>query len=176
MRLDDIIGIFSALLRIAEIEAGAVRGNFVETDISALCRSLVDSYGFVAEDAGQVLTTDIDDGILMTGDIELITQMLVNVLENAIRHCPPDVEICLRAKRVDNVLTIELADRGPGIAESERERVFRRFIRLEDARQTKGNGLGLSLVKAIVLLHNGIVSLHDNNPGLTVRMVFQKLH
>jgi len=77
---------------------------------------------------------------------------------------------------VDNVLTIELADRGPGIAESERERVFSRFIRLEDARQTKGNGLGLSLVKAIVLLHNGIVSLHDNNPGLTVRMVFQKLH
>ena len=63
---------------------------------------------------------------------------------------------------------LEIADRGPGIAQRERERVFDRFQRLELHRGTPGNGLGLSLVRAIATRHGGRVELHDNQPGLRV--------
>ena len=68
--------------------------------------------------------------------------------------------------------TISVSDNGPGIPEHERERVFERFVRLENERNSPGNGLGLSLVKAITRLHTAQLTLEDNNPGLIVTMHF----
>ena len=65
---------------------------------------------------------------------------------------------------------VEVADRGPGVALEDRERVFDRFVRLESARSRPGSGLGLSLVAAVARLHGGAVRLDDNAPGLRVRV------
>ena len=67
---------------------------------------------------------------------------------------------------------LDVGDRGPGIRECEREAVFDRFVRLEPSRSTPGNGLGLSLVRAVAHLHGGAVALFDNDPGLKVRLTF----
>jgi signal transduction histidine kinase len=63
---------------------------------------------------------------------------------------------------------ISVADRGPGIEAKDRDRALRRFVRLEKSRTQPGTGLGLSLVAAVARLHNGAVSLEDNDPGLKV--------
>ncbi len=168
--MDEIFGIFDAVLRIAEVEAGAVRGRFSAVDYSALCRSMAETFAPVAEDRGQILTADIETSLIAPGDAALITQMLVNVIENAIHHCPPRVPLRLRLFRRGGEVVIEMADRGPGINEADRERVFKRFVRLESARQSAGNGLGLPLVKAVAALHGGQVSLLDNRPGLLLQI------
>ena len=67
---------------------------------------------------------------------------------------------------------LEVGDRGPGIPERDREAVFDRFVRLEPSRSTPGNGLGLSLVRAVAHRHNAAVALADNRPGLNVRLEF----
>ncbi len=169
-RLDNIFKIFDAMLRIAEIEAGAVRGLFMVFDVSALCRSLVESYEAVAEDEQQTLTGEIEDGVRMSGDQSLIAQMLVNLIENAIRYSPPGARLRLTVTKGQEYIVIEMADGGPGIAESDHERVFKRFVRLDSARRTKGNGLGLPMVKAITGLHEGNIRLLDNKPGLIVQV------
>ena len=65
-----------------------------------------------------------------------------------------------------------MTDRGQGIPEAERETVFNRFVRLEPSRSTPGNGLGLSLVRAVMRRHGGTIELADNRPGLRVRLEF----
>jgi signal transduction histidine kinase len=69
-----------------------------------------------------------------------------------------------------NGVSVLIDDRGPGIAASEKEAVFRRFYRGDASRSTEGNGLGLSLVKAVIDLHQGSIALEDNHPGLRVRV------
>lgn len=170
-QIDQILVIFNGLLRIGEIEAGAAQGGFSLVNISALCHHLIDTYEIVAEDNGQTITGQIEDGLWAHADIELLTQMIVNLLENAIRHCPPCTAINVRAVRTDKLLTLSVADDGPGIPEADRERVFKRFVRLDKARQSQGNGLGLALVKAIVVMHRGDIVVGDNQPGLIMRIM-----
>jgi signal transduction histidine kinase len=81
----------------------------------------------------------------------------------------------MRLSRVDGNVCAEISDNGPGIPEGERNRVFRRFYRLERSRTTPGNGLGLSLVAAIVELHDATIEIADNAPGLKVTIRFSEV-
>jgi signal transduction histidine kinase len=168
---DQLSGMFNALLRLAEVEAGAVPGHFTLVDLSALCQSIGDSYQPVAEDRGQTLVLEIEPGHRILADRDLINQMIVNVVENAINYSPSGVSMTLRSHSDGDWVSIDMADRGPGIAPADYERAFRRFVRLDAARHTVGFGLGLPLVRAIAALHEGEVSLHDNAPGLLLRIV-----
>jgi signal transduction histidine kinase len=67
-----------------------------------------------------------------------------------------------------------VSDRGPGIPKKDRERVLQRFVRLQPSRSIPGSGLGLSLVAAVTRLHDGSVTLEDNNPGLRIRLTLKK--
>ena len=98
--------------------------------------------------------------------------MIANLVENAMRHAPTDTRIVVSLSRDANGVSVEVADNGPGIPADEREKVLRRFYRLEKSRTTPGNGLGLSLVKAIADLHGATVTLADNGPGLRVAVRF----
>jgi signal transduction histidine kinase len=112
---------------------------------------------------------------LIAGDRELLIQMFANLVENAIRHCPPGTRISLSLGAHDGTVTATVSDDGPGIPASERENVFRRLYRLDKSRTTPGSGLGLSLVRAVAELHGATLTLEDNQPGLRVRMAFPKL-
>lgn len=171
--MDTILDTFAALLRIAQIEAGTRRAGFGEVNLSAIFETVIDAFGPAAEDAGKSVIARVEPGIGIRGDRELLTQMLANLVENAIRHTPSGtrIEVSLIPGQ-DGPVGI-VADNGPGVPKEERERIFRRFYRLERSRTTPGSGLGLSLVAAIAALHEISIDLQDNKPGLRVQLTYR---
>jgi len=170
---DTILDTFSALLRIAQIEAGTRRGGFRQVDLSALFETVADAYSAAAEDQGKELIAKIEPGLLGWGDRDLLAEMLANLLDNAIRHTPKGTHIEVSLTNYDSKLVATVADNGPGVPAEERERVFRRFYRLERSITTPGSGLGLSLVAAVAELHGIELRVEDNAPGLRITMIFK---
>ena len=167
---------FEALLRIAQIEAGARRAHFKHFDLSAVLDTAVEVYTPVVEANGQALSVNasFERSLPMLGDKSLVLQLIVNLIENAVHHCDTGVDITISAGEQQGVVWFCVSDCGPGIPNAEREKVFRRLYRLERSRTTRGTGLGLSMVKAIADLHCGTISLEDNDPGLAVTVHFDK--
>lgn len=169
---DAILDIFSALLRIAQIESGARRGAFTRVDLSALLRRVADAYVASAEEGGRSLSLRIVDAVSIEGDADLLVQLFANLIENGLQHTPPGTRITLSLDTQADAVMARLDDDGPGIPDHEWGKVFQRFYRLDRSRTTAGHGLGLSLVGAITELHNGQILLGDNSPGLSVRLTF----
>jgi len=166
---------FAALLRIAQIEAGARREKFAPVDLSALMGNVAEVYSDVAEDAGQTLHLARAVPTRVLGDSELLTQLFVNLIENAIRHCPPGTMITCAVQVSGDRVMAQIADDGPGIPAGEQDKVLRRFHRLEKSRTNDGSGLGLALVKAVADLHGASLTLKDAAPGLAVELVFARI-
>jgi signal transduction histidine kinase len=174
--LDSIVETFEALLRITQIEAGGRKVRFCNLDLGALLLEVADIYEPVAEEGGDSLVCSVrsDRESKINGDPELLTQLLANLIENAIRHSPKGTHIGVDLLAQGNRYVAVVWDSGPGIPAEEREKVFRRLYRLEKSRTTPGCGLGLSLVAAIAELHGATVKLDDNKPGLRVIVSFPK--
>ena len=173
---DQINETFSALLRIAQIESGSRKAGFRPLDLVKLLGDVVEIYRAVAEDAGQSLTAAANVAGRINGDPELLTQMFVNLIENAIRYCPAGTVITCAVTETAGNVRVCISDSGAGIPVAERENVQRRLYRLEKSRTTPGSGLGLSLVRAIADLHQASVTLRDTDAaqgkGLTVEVSF----
>ncbi len=167
---DDLLDTFSALLRIAQVEAGSQMSAFADLDFSALVQSIGETYQPVAEDARRKLLIRVEGGVNLTGDRQLLAQMISNLIENALKHAPEGTTISVGLHKSGAGFEVEVADDGPGIPESERDKVFDRFYRLDRSRSTAGSGLGLALVKAIAGLHGLAIRLEDRKPGLAVVM------
>jgi signal transduction histidine kinase len=163
---DHLLDIFSALLRISQIESGSRLAAFSELSLTDLLEKIYEMYGPVAEDEHHVLQQDIQKDVRIRGDAELLTQMFSNLIENAIRHTPSGTRILIRLRVAGNTVAACVEDNGPGIPLGEYDKVFRRFYRLTSSRSTPGYGLGLALVAAIANLHNAKIELSDNHPGL----------
>ena len=179
---DSLLATFNALLRIARIEAGQVNSGFSEFDFHALLQDVVEFYEPLIEEKHQSLKIDLSTNIMFWGDQHLLFQAFANVIENAIKYTPNYGKLAISLIRSNNhlnnhlnnrpndhlndQLTVTIADNGPGVPEAERDKVFRRFYRLDQSRSSSGNGLGLSMVSAIIALHNGTISLDNNMPGL----------
>lgn len=171
---DGLLATFGALLRIAQIEAGAARRGFGAVDLSQVLDATIEVYGPAAEEKQQTLAARLIPGVTVQGDRTLLTQMIANLVENAIRHCPVGarIEVAAAAAASGRGPAVTVGDNGPGIPAGEQANVFRRFYRLETSRTTPGNGLGLSLVAAVAQLHGIAVELADNAPGLRVILQF----
>ncbi|HEY2752634.1 sensor histidine kinase [Phenylobacterium sp.] len=170
--LDSILDTFAGLLRIAQIESGARRAAFRSSDLSAIGHTVVEAFAPSAEDAQQTLRLEGDASVPVVGDPELLTQMLVNLVENALRHAGPGTDIRVTASRGESAATLAVIDNGPGVPSQDRERLFDRFYRLERSRSTPGSGLGLALVAAVARLHGAEVRLIAAEPGLEARVTF----
>jgi len=172
-QIDEIMTIFSALLRIGAIEAGAGRARFQLVDLSEIMYRVLLAYQPFAEDTGKSIAGAIDHGLLVNGDADMLAQMFTNLIENALIHTPPGAQIALALHKVGDTITAEFSDNGPGIPVEERENVLRRFYRLNTSRSDNGAGLGLALVAAIADLHGAHLALCDAHPGLRVRIDLQ---
>jgi signal transduction histidine kinase len=170
--VDALLGTFAALLRIAEVEAGARREAFQAVDLSAVVSTVAEAFAPSAEDAGRTLAAEIAPGVTLRGDRELLTQMLVNLVENGLRHTPAGTRVRLALRMRGRAPELTVADDGPGIPAAEHARVLRRFYRLDRSRTSPGSGLGLSLVAAVAELHGATLALEDAGPGLRVRLCF----
>lgn len=168
---DHLLGTFNALLRIARIETGKQKNNFGPLHLHQLLRDVLDLYEPVAEEKDISFQVDLKS-VSMHGDRDLIFQAFANLVDNAIKFSPANGVIMLTLDRAAGEIRAAVADSGPGIAPQDREKVFERFFRAESSRHTAGNGLGLSLVAAVVSLHGGRIDLHDQQPGVRVEVIF----
>jgi Signal transduction histidine kinase len=168
---DQLLQIFSAILRLSRIEAQAQASDLSPVRLDALARDAVDLYAPIAAERGMRIDMDLKP-LSLPGDADQLFQMLVNLIDNALKYGQGGDAVRLLLCQEGEAVRLEVADRGDGIPEAERQRVFDRFHRLDTHRGSEGNGLGLPLARAIVLRHGGQVSLHDNAPGLRVRIDF----
>jgi signal transduction histidine kinase len=163
---DHILTTFNALLSIAQAEGGAARGEMEVVDLATLCADVAELYEPLAEAKQLALHTGLADSAPIKGNRHLLFQAITNLVDNAIKYSAPGGEVALSVAVAGDGVEVVVADRGPGIPEADRERVLQRFVRLEQSRTTPGNGLGLSLVTAVMTLHDGSLELADNQPGL----------
>jgi signal transduction histidine kinase len=170
--VDSILSVFSGLLRIAQIEAGIRRSGFKKIDLSEILLEVTGLYRPVFDEKNQALVADISSNLVMSGDRELLTQLFVNIIDNATKHTPSHSVVTVKAIIERLHILVEVTDNGPGIPEAHLAKVFQRFYRLEQSRSTPGNGLGLSLVEAVVEQHDAQIELLDNRPGVIIRLTF----
>ena len=168
--IEGVLEMFDALLRIGEVEAGARRAAFRPLDLAAVAREVVEAFEPVAQEEGRALTARLDDPLPIAGDKELLTQMIANLLDNALGHTPAGVRIEVAGERARNGVALSVADDGPGVPAEDLEKIFQPFYRADAARASSGTGLGLSLVAAIAELHGLTCSASDNRPGLRVTL------
>lgn len=169
-----IVEIFQALLQIAQLEGGSPRARFADVDLCELAAVFVEIYEPVAEEEDRSIRLVAPElPVVVTGDQALLGQLLANLIENALRHTPSgsDIEIRLIPGPAPQLV---FRDFGPGIAQEEQDKVFRRLYRLERSRTTPGSGLGLSLVQAIADLHGVRLNLRNRDPGLEFSLAFQQ--
>lgn len=169
---DEILKTFDAILRIAQIEAGTPRARFAPVDLGEIAENVGDAFAAVAEDEMKHLVWTTQSNAVVSGDRELLTQMVVNLTENCLRHTPTgsSIELCVEAGVGRHRIVV--SDNGAGIPPDERDRVFAPFYRRDTSRSTPGSGLGLSFVAAVVKLHDATIALEDNEPGLRVLVTF----
>lgn len=155
----ELLDIFGALLRIAEVEALSLRAHFQNVPLDRLVDELVETYRPDMEASGHVLVTAIVPEIWTTGDRRLLQQLVTNLLDNALRHTPPGTTVRVELERDAAMARLTVADDGQGVAPEDATRLFQRFARAERSRSSEGHGLGLALVAAIATAHRGTVSL-----------------
>jgi signal transduction histidine kinase len=172
--LDDVLRTFAALLRISAVEARERIHDFATVDLARIAAEVADLYDAAAEERGARVRFRGTDGTLVVGDRDLLFEALANLVDNAVKHGGSDVEVTVERDR-RSVVRLAVADRGPGIPLSEHGHVFRRFYRLERSRSTPGNGLGLSLVRAVAQLHRASISLQLTHPGLRIELQFPRV-
>ena len=171
-----LTSIIATILRIARIEGGQT-GEVTSVDVRSVLDEIVDTFGPVAEDNGQLLTVAAagDGPVLVRGDPDMIAQLVANLVGNAMAYAGDGAKIEIGTEEDWRSVKLFVSDNGPGIPDDLKEKVFEPFFRVDTARTIEGSGLGLPLVKAIVDRHGATLSLEDAAPGLKVVVAFPRI-
>ena len=173
---DQAGALLSALMDIAEAEQGVLSLDGVPCNLSSLAAEICDMYELIAEEKNQVLSLDAPQMVPLLGDPVRLRQILGNLVDNALKYSPEGSRIDIRCGSDDSSSWAEVIDEGPGVPEEERERVFERLYRGDRSRGSRGLGLGLSMVKALVEAHKGRVEISKvEGRGACFRVVFPRL-
>ena len=159
---DRILAMLNTLMDISEAETGSMKLNIENVSVSELFEDTVDLYQYVAEDQGLKITTDCHSDLHLVADRHRLRQVLANLLDNAVKYNKPGGEIQLHAYEEKGEVVILVMDTGIGISEEELPRIWDRLYRSTQSRNKKGIGLGLSLVRAIVEAHGGVIEAHSH--------------
>jgi signal transduction histidine kinase len=171
-QIDQALGIFAAMLRIAEVDSGSRRAHFSEIALSAMLEMLAESYEPAFAAGGIAITANVAPALVLRGDPELLMQLFANLLDNILLHAEEATQASIAGAWHDGRIVVTIADNGCGIPVDQRANVRRRFFRLDPSRHRPGHGLGLPLAIAIAGLHEADITIGDNQPGLkmTVRL------
>jgi signal transduction histidine kinase len=162
-----LTALINNILDFSRIEAGRKEYDFRETDVAELVRGTLDAYRYQIEQQGFEFEQNIDSNIpTMHVDREAIARALVNLVNNALKYSDDEKFICVKLYRANGSLKLEVADRGIGITRREQAKIFEKFYRTGDplVHNTRGSGLGLSLVRHITHAHGGEVEV-ESTPG-----------
>jgi len=169
--IDELIATFNSILRIARLEYCDKSIFNTRCDLNLVAENCVELYRPIAEDRQQSISVHGNAGEIVA-DEQLINQAICNMLDNAIKFSNPSSTVEVMLRRDAKTAGIIVADHGCGIDQDDEEKVLQRFYRAEPARHSKGNGLGLSLVKAIADAHDANLCLENNHPGLKISLTF----
>ena len=164
--VDGILGTFNALLAIARIEGRRPSENFQDIDLDDLVAGMAELYAPLAEDQGLSLDVRTGTGLTVRGDRHLLSQALANLLDNAIKYTPCGGRVGVAVESGPAAIRLVVSDDGPGIPPDQRDKVREPFVRLDEARNLPGAGLGLSVVAAVAEGHGGKLLLEDADPGV----------
>ena len=165
--VDQVLTTFNAILRLSRVNEGA-EGKMLPLDVAELAEEMAELFHPAFEEAGLDFDSQVDRDLNIRGDSSLLAQAIANLLDNAVKYTPEGESVSLNAHRRDGQIVIVIEDSGPGIPETDLERVKSRFVRLDDARTQAGSGLGLAMVEAVAQLHGGSFTLanSDGESGL----------
>ncbi|NOJ21562.1 sensor histidine kinase [Vibrio coralliilyticus] len=172
----EMLKTFNSLLRLSEIESGKRKAHFTPINLSELVEGLVESYQPVFEDHHLQLTSAIVPGIMLSGDNELLNQMIINLFENNLKYSQENGQIWVHLQPSESGITLQLGDDGPGIASQHQARIFERFYTADTSRSNASNGLGLSLVQSIAHLHGASITLLPDTQGTVFDIQFFTNH
>ena len=172
--LSTVLGMFSSLLRIAQIEGNSRSDAFCTVNLAEIAGDVVELFDAAAEEVGGRIKMQSQEPVLVTGDRDLLFDAIANVVDNAIKFGGEAGRVTVDVVERDGTPLVSIADHGPGIPFEQRTHVLKRFYRLEHSRHASGNGLGLSLVAAVAKLHDARIEMLDNAPGLVFRLWFPR--
>lgn len=164
---DHILNTFNALLRISRLETEKQRSRFAGLSLSGLLTDVIEFYEPLAEDKSISLYADIEECEYF-GDRDLLFQAFANLLDNAIKFTPKNGSIALKLHKSEEHIVITMTDSGKGVDDKEISKIFDRFYRGEKSRSTSGSGLGLSLVSAVISLHDGQIKAQNTDQGFQI--------
>jgi signal transduction histidine kinase len=166
--VDHILDTFNALLRIAHIETAKQRNQFDRVALSPLLDDVVSLYEPLAEERNITLNVEKEKGIIINGDKDLLFQAYANLLDNAIKFTKEKGRVDIKLYEKEACVYVEILDTGIGVDKKDEKRIFDRFYRSDKSRGSSGTGLGLSLVTAVINLHDGDIEVVHRNPGLGI--------
>jgi heavy metal sensor kinase len=152
-----ILAMLDTLMDISEAETGTMRLDVTDVTVADIVSDVVELYENIAEDKQITVTTNVDDDLTVPADPRRLRQVLANLLDNAIKYTPPGGKVSMSARRDGDMVRLDVADTGIGIAAHDLPHVWDRLYRGDQSRTERGLGLGLSLVRAIVAAHRGTV-------------------
>ncbi len=161
---DLLLEMINTMLDISEAESGLMKLKAEPVDIAILFRDVSDLFQPVAENRDIIMTLDIPNSAIVTGEPKKLQRVFSNLIDNALKYTPPGESVHISIKETDNTTVVTIGDSGVGIAADDLPHVFDRFFRGEKSRSTQGNGLGLSLAQAFVLVHGGTITA-TSTPG-----------
>lgn len=161
--------IFEAVLRIARLESRRHGAVTASVNLTELLDDAVEFYMPSAEDKDIRVLTELNRGLEVAGDADLIFQAICNILDNAVKFTPRGGTVCIRVRRTGDFIETSVSDTGPGVRASDRDHLTERFYRADGTSEQAGAGLGLSLVAAVADHHCGKLSFGENAPGLVVK-------
>lgn len=166
--LELILSLFNSMLEIAKINSGQINLNSEQVELGSIANDAIEFISPLAELKQQIITFRRDQECNIMGDRSLLFRAVFNVIENAVKYTPEGGKI----EVVVDHLGISVADSGIGISDQDKLLVCRPMYRADKSRTEQGNGLGLSLVDAVLSKHNARLILRDNTPGLRARLYF----
>ncbi len=164
------VHLVAQLLQMARLEPDARPLEPQPVELESLARERVLAFLAQAEQKDIDLGLESDGPLTVQGDRQQLRVLVDNLVDNALRYCPPGARVDVRLRPDATCPVLEVADNGPGIADADKSRVLQRFVRLRPA-DTTGSGLGMAIVRQIAEQHHAILSLLDSpGGGLTVRI------
>lgn len=167
--LELLLSLFNSMLEIAKLNSGQTSICFQTVDLGKIARDALEFISPLAEQKYQHLSIRQDQPSLIAGDRSLLFRAVFNLLENAVKYTPDNGHIEI----IIDQLGVVIADNGVGISDADKLYVCQPMYRADKSRTEQGNGLGLSLVDAVMSRHGASLLLKDNKPGLRARIYFE---
>lgn len=158
---EQILKLLNAIMDVSEAESGTMKVMREPVDIGLLLESLKEMFEYVAEEKNIIVDVSVDSEAVVFGDPTRLMQAFANLLDNAIKYSRPGSQVAIEVRKTPTHVIALIKDQGIGIPSSELEKIWERLYRGDMSRSTSGLGIGLSVVRAIISMHEGKIEVES---------------